>query len=210
MKAPTEPSPAQRIRAEAKEATRRALLAAGLSEAVERPGLVPSIDAICARAGYTRGAFYVYFKGRDDFVDQMLEWVLGDIFETLFQAVGGDGPDIQTIVTRFTEALARRQWPDVPDIRAAYLRLVSGLGSSEPIRRRHTDLMKAALSGLELAIRQGQEAGRIRETPNPANISQIFLLLGLGLIVWDDQVLPIDPTVLGNQLLDLMKNRPAQ
>lgn len=210
MKAPTEPTPAQRIRAEAKEATRKALLAAGLSEAVERPGVVPSIDSICARAGYTRGAFYVYFKGRDDFVDQMLEWVLGDIFEALFQAVGGDAPDIETIISRFTEALAKREWPDVPDIRAAYLRLVAGLRNSETIRRRHTDLMKGALAGLQLAVRQGQESGRIRETLDPGNLAQILLLFGLGLIVWDDQGLPIEPTIVGDQLLELMKTRSGQ
>jgi AcrR family transcriptional regulator len=197
-------TPAQRIRAEAKEATRRALLAAGLTETVERGGAVPSIDAICARAGYSRGAFYVYFANRSDFVDHMLQWVVGDIFETLFRGAGEDEADLQTIVERFTQALAKREWPDVTDIRSAYLSVVAGLRESESVRRRHADLMKAALARLEGAIRDGQQTGRFSDTLDSRMLAKIILLVGVGLIVWDDVGIPIDPQDIGQHFLELI------
>lgn len=206
---PPEQTPAQRIRADAKEATRHALLASGLSETVQHGGAVPSIEAICARAGYTRGAFYVHFKSRTDFVDQMLEWVVGDIFETLFRGAGQDAPDLQTIVTRFTETLAKHEWPDVTDIRAAYLSVVGALRESEVVGRRHADLMKGAIARLEHATREGQEAGRIREAVDPGKIAQILLLVAIGLIVWDDVGLPLDPKELGEHFLALVEKPPS-
>ena len=46
----------------AKKETRSALIRAALKLFHEEGFDGPSLDAICARAGYTRGAFYVHFK----------------------------------------------------------------------------------------------------------------------------------------------------
>ena len=37
-----------------------------------------SLNAICDRAGFTRGAFYVHFRDRDELVAAVVERVLGD------------------------------------------------------------------------------------------------------------------------------------
>ena len=58
-----------------KQETRQALLQAGLEEMVEHGWGTPSLDTICARAGYTRGAFYVHFENREQFESAVLEWV---------------------------------------------------------------------------------------------------------------------------------------
>ena len=55
-----------------KQETRQALLEAGLAEIIEHGWETPSLDAICARAGYTRGAFYVHFQDRDEFETAVL------------------------------------------------------------------------------------------------------------------------------------------
>ena len=51
----------------AKQETREALIQAGMDAFSEEGVDLPSLDAICARAGFTRGAFYVHFKDREDF-----------------------------------------------------------------------------------------------------------------------------------------------
>ena len=61
-------SSSARRRALTKRETRAALLDAGLAEFAAHGLDTPSLDAICARAGFTRGAFYVHFKDREDFV----------------------------------------------------------------------------------------------------------------------------------------------
>src|SRR5258708_2245779 len=54
-------------RGDAKQQTRAALVAAAGRVFHER-GLDASLDEICAAAGYTRGAFYVHFKDREDLI----------------------------------------------------------------------------------------------------------------------------------------------
>ncbi|MBM4360960.1 MAG: TetR family transcriptional regulator, partial [Deltaproteobacteria bacterium] len=52
-------------RAEASQETRDALIEAGMAAFASEGLDAPSLDSICERAGYTRGAFYVHFKDRN-------------------------------------------------------------------------------------------------------------------------------------------------
>jgi AcrR family transcriptional regulator len=63
----------------AKQETREALIRAGMAAFSEEGVDLPSLDAICARAGFTRGAFYVHFKDRDDFFSAVAEQALRDL-----------------------------------------------------------------------------------------------------------------------------------
>ena len=63
--------------------TREALIAAGIA-AIGSEGLDASLDAICARAGFTRGAFYVHFQDRDDLLETVMERVGRLFLESLF------------------------------------------------------------------------------------------------------------------------------
>src|SRR5262245_30280258 len=100
--------PQRRSRAETKEATRQALLVAGLAELVEHGLDVPSLDAICARAGYTRGAFYVHFKDREDFFVAVMDWALSGILATV---VGVNGEtDLGYANSSFSENMRDRAW----------------------------------------------------------------------------------------------------
>src|SRR5262245_62925464 len=100
--------PPRRSRAESKEATKQALLHAGMMELVEHGLDIPSLDAICARAGYTRGAFYVHFKDRDDFFIAVMDWVLTGI---LHSVVGDNDDDVRSAVARFSGYMVHREWP---------------------------------------------------------------------------------------------------
>src|SRR5262245_37416602 len=60
--APPPPPPPPTTREFGKQETREALLRAGMEMFAEQGLDAPSLDALCARAGFTRGAFYVHFK----------------------------------------------------------------------------------------------------------------------------------------------------
>ena len=62
------PSPPSAPAQAAKQETREALLQAAMAEFAEKGLDLPSLDAICARAGFTRGAFYVHFRDREELV----------------------------------------------------------------------------------------------------------------------------------------------
>src|SRR5580765_489599 len=71
----------------AKQETREALIRAGMDLFGEQGLDTPSLDAICERAGFTRGAFYVHFRDRDDF----LEAVMQETGASFLDAVLGTG-----------------------------------------------------------------------------------------------------------------------
>ena len=73
----------RRPREAAKQETREALIAAALVEFAAHGVDAPSLDAICARAGYTRGAFYVHFRDREELMVAVVERVMGGFLEAI-------------------------------------------------------------------------------------------------------------------------------
>src|SRR6185436_7358643 len=94
-----------RRRSEAKQETREALIAAALAEFAEHGLDAPSLDAICARAGYTRGAFYVHFRDRADLLVAVVEHAM-TVFMDAVIATGGEGHDLERTIDRFAGAVA--------------------------------------------------------------------------------------------------------
>lgn len=114
--------PSTRLRDAAKDETRRALIAAGLVEFAEHGLDLPSLDAICSRAGYTRGAFYVHFKNREAFLLALAERVLDAIVETALSMPAEGG--LAGTIGHFSDALEAGIWPLEPKIRVATVRLI--------------------------------------------------------------------------------------
>ena len=100
-------------RQEAKVATREALIDAGMA-AFGAEGLDASLDGICARAGYTRGAFYVHFRDRDDFLVAIMDRVGEEFLAALFapaEPLKSEPPSLTAIVVRFLEAIRSGAYP---------------------------------------------------------------------------------------------------
>jgi AcrR family transcriptional regulator len=65
--------PVRRSRAEQQAATRAALVAAAAEVLAERGVAGTTVEAVTARAGFTRGAFYSNFRTKEDLVDAVLD-----------------------------------------------------------------------------------------------------------------------------------------
>ena len=199
-------TPAQRIREEAKEATRRALLEGGLALTIELDGEIPTIDAVVARAGYTRGAFYFHFTDREDFVAQILEWVLADILSLIFAAATEGAGTVQEVVVRFNDAMARREWPDLHgDIRAGYMAILRELRHSDALRERHAHLMHLVVAQLDQLIRDGQTNGTLRSDLDSRHTATLLVLSAIGSIMWDNVGIDIDNRAVGEVLIRALK-----
>jgi AcrR family transcriptional regulator len=203
---PVEMTPAERIRAQAKEATRRALLHAGLEETVEQGGEFPSIERLCARAGYTRGAFYGYFTDRDHFVNEMLDWVLRDIIQSLFESATEGDADIHEIVRRFDRTLGAGDWPDIHrNIRAGYVAVLRELRPGSSIQKQHADLMNGIGERLRDRIIQGQKSGTVRRDVKADDVALLLLLIAIGAISWNGVGILEGRRALGEAVLTLLQ-----
>jgi TetR/AcrR family transcriptional regulator, transcriptional repressor for nem operon len=176
--------PARRTRAESKEATRQALLSAGLLELVEHGLDVPSLDAICARAGYTRGAFYVHFKDREDFFVAVMDWALSGI---LLAVVGANGQtDLPSAVRRFSHYMTTREWPVVGKYPIASHRLVEAISRSEQLKARWAEVFRKIVEGMAALIARAQAKGEARASLDPEMAAEAIVTMGLGAMSLQD------------------------
>jgi AcrR family transcriptional regulator len=197
-----EPSPPNRTREDAKRDTREALLEAGLLEFAERGLAEPSLDAICARAGFTRGAFYVHFKDRDEFISAVVERVLGALLDAII-ATGDEERDLEHTVSRFVGLLVTEG--DVPGLQ--FHRLLEACAGSNSIRGRFAGLLEDAIDRVGRAAAEGQGSGSVRGDVEPHAVGTLLVALALGAVSVLEVGVRFDPLKARDALLALLRRR---
>jgi len=172
---------APRPRDAAKRETRAALIQAGMHEFFERGLDVPSLDAICARAGYTRGAFYVHFEDRDAFVVAVMDTVLGAFLDAII-ATDTDGADLEQTVLRFAGALIEGNTLLGEQGSMRLHQLLDACARSEPIRHQFITTIAEGIRRVEAAARDGQAAGAVRADVAPTPLATVLVALALGVL----------------------------
>ena len=218
---PTSPSSraarASGPREAAKDETRRALIAAGLAEFAEHGLDLPSLDAICSRAGYTRGAFYVHFRDRDDFLVAAMEHVIGTFIDAVV-ATGDEAHDLERTIERFADAAgaaleARRDDAASPgksgllpfSFGFSFHRLLEGVLRSADLRVRFVDLVREGAARVTAATRHGQAAATIRRDIDAKDLAFTLVALALGVITAIETGVPFDVASVRSAVQRLMR-----
>ena len=201
-----------RSRDASKRGTREALLHAGMAEFAEHGLDAPSLDAICARAGYTRGAFYVHFRDRDDFIVGVMERVLGPFLDAII-ATGDQERDLERTVTRYVESIAalhprrtgkRRHSAGTPSGGVPFHRLLEACARSERIRGRLVALLREAIERVAKAAGAGQVAGSVRSDVDPEPLATLLVAAALGAVTALEIGLPFEPDRVQKAVLGLL------
>jgi len=206
----------RRSRDLAKQESRAALLEAGLEEFAAHGLESPSLDAICARAGYTRGAFYVHFRDREDFVVAVMERVLGAFLDAVI-ATGDQAHDLERTVGRFAQALEgmdgsgrkRRRSPASLASGLQVHRLLEACARSPAIRSRVAGLVQQALGRLAQAASAGQMAHTIRRDVPAHDVATLLVMMAIGLLVAGEIGVPLDPRAGRALVLALLGTEPS-
>lgn len=201
-----------RRRAEAKQETREALIAAALAEFGEHGLDAPSLDAICARAGYTRGAFYVHFRDRADLLVAVVEHAM-TVFIDAVIASGGEGHDLERTIDRFAAAVTGTlggtapgdERPSLPlPAGVPFARVLEGVSRDPQLRAGFTTLLAGATARLAAVTTEGQRAGAIRADVDAQQLGGVLTLVALGVMVALDVGLPLAPGPLRDTVLKLL------
>lgn len=194
----------RRSRESAKQETRAALIQAGLQEFFERGFDVPSLDAICARAGYTRGAFYVHFDDRDAFVVAVMDSVLGGFLDAII-ATDATGDDVEQTVLRFARALIEGNplLGEHGSMRAH--QLLDACARSEPIRKQFINTLNEGIRRVEKAARNGQKAASVRDDVKPVPLATALVALALGVLQMFELGVRVDLDSLRATVLQLLQ-----
>lgn len=200
-----------RKREETKAETRAALIAAALIEFAERGLDSPSLDAICGRAGYTRGAFYVHFRDRDDLLAAAMEEVIGAWLDTI-AATTDPAHDLHRTVDRFAEAfvgvLGDTRGPLALGVTRFHL-VLEAVGRSPVVRERFVAMIGEGVRRVEAVARAGQAGGTVRADLDPAQAASLLTTLALGLLCVAQSGVPFDPDGARRLLLQLMAPLPS-
>jgi AcrR family transcriptional regulator len=186
-------------RADSKAETREALLLAGMAEIAERGLDAPSLDSICARAGFTRGAFYVHFRDRDDFLVAVMERFLGAFLNAVI-ARGDEARDLEETITRFAGVLGLGDDRIVP-----FHRLLEVCSRVPDLGERFAKLVNEA--GLRVAgvAAEGQRAGTVRPDVDPHATGQLLVALALGAVTALESGLELDVPAVRDAAIQLLR-----
>lgn len=188
-KAKTKPT----SREESMRETRQALVDAALASFAEE-GLDASLDGICDRAGFTRGAFYVHFADRESLLVAAMNQLGQQVFATVFAsalAAGGAG-GFSASARRFADAVAAGDYPlmgGAPG--AARVRphlLLDACARSPAIRDGYRQLVEASAAHVASLVR-GESA--LREGVDPEDVGTLALALVIGAQTMSELGIPI-------------------
>lgn len=191
-----------RPRDAAKQETREALLQAA-TELLRRDGLDASLDAICARAGYTRGAFYVHFRDRDALLSAVIERILGQLIDTLFGPADHDD-EFPALVQRFLATVASGQYPISRDGALRPWQLLDACARSETVRRQYLSLIDTGERRLATAIARAQARGELRADVPAAQVAKLLMGMTLGMQTMLDLQVPLDLPSLAALVMRLL------
>ncbi len=192
----------------AKQETREALLRAGMSLFSEEGVDLPSLDAICARAGFTRGAFYVHFRDRDDFLACVIERVLVDFVDSVV-AASQSANDLSDTIGRFLTAASSGRVPLMGQQRLILHLMTRGVPRADKMRARFKLLIEHALTRLADAARNGQLAGTVH-TPVDADLLAAWLVAAaLGLTTLLNFGIEIDLERVQHSARELLRIEPG-
>ncbi len=209
--APARRRPRPRPRADTMQETRAALIAAALEEFAEHGLDVPSLDAICARAGYTRGAFYVHFRDRTELMAAAVEQAMGAFLDAVIARDDTDR-ELERTIERFASAIVEAMAPRGRGTSGAlplpagvpFARILDAVTRTPVLRARFSAVLVRAVAGVAEVAAHGQRAGSVRDDVETGALATVLVMLALGVLVALDVGLAFDPASLRTTVLRLM------
>jgi TetR/AcrR family transcriptional regulator, transcriptional repressor for nem operon len=197
-------TPATGVRAAAKRATRDSLVDAAVAELFEHGVAGSSLDAICARAGYTRGAFYVHFRDREELMIAAMDRVLGDLMRGIATAGAVGASGLAAGIAAFSASAAER----IPSIHSGkglrFHQLLEACRSSPAIGDRYRAILAGAAGWARAGVVAEQRAGGRLAGLDADAIAEVLLAVGLGVVVMFELELPVAPRRVGETMLALL------
>lgn len=190
-----------RSRAAAKEASRAALMIAAVS-LIAKKGLDVSLDEICAKAGYTRGAFYVHFEDRDALIAAVMKEVSAQWLETTL-AGSADG-DLAGLMGRVASNLKTGAHPLSRKGGVRPFQLFDAAARSDTVRAQYHAILQTGAARLADVLAAGQTGGAVRADVSPRALAEVLQALVVGLEVLHDADAPLDIDAGAGALLTIL------
>lgn len=202
-------------RDETKQKTREALVRAALELFTEQGLDTPSLDAICDRAGYTRGAFYVHFADREELLVAVMDHVGEAFLASVFAGLSADDHRharkhgaIRTVAERFLRAVEAGTYPLMraeggrPMIRMH--QLLEACARSPVVRERYKGLVEASIASIAALAGDDQHARVVRGDVSRDDVGKLLLAVIIGAQTMGELGVAVDPARFTRAMLTLL------
>jgi AcrR family transcriptional regulator len=187
--------------------TREALIQAGIELFAEKGLDAPSLDEICDRAGYTRGAFYVHFADRDDFIVAVMaqfgERFLDAVIASASVEADGEGGLVET-ARRFIGTFEAGGYPLMAAQGVRPHQLIQACARSPKIRERYAELVRVGVMRLGQVVQVDQTKRRVRTDVDPNEIAQLLITVIAGAQTLWDMGVPVDVPGMAKGVLTML------
>lgn len=176
----------------AKVDAREALLQAAFALIPER-GLDVSLDALCAHAGYTRGAFYQHFENRDALIAEVTARMAHDLLEVVVQQFSGES--VGDLVSVAHTAIGLMQRGEYPIGRGGLMRswqLLQACERSAVVKEQYLGVFEKTRSTFASLIRRAQAEGKLPDRLHPESLATLGIAMVVGLRTLHDVGAPMD------------------
>lgn len=197
-------------RDETKKETREALIRAGLA-AFQEDGLDASLDDICDRAGFTRGAFYVHFADREALLVAVMDHVGEAFLASVFagMGVGADvTPSLRMVAERFIASVKAGTYPLMPPRgkkpMVSMQQLLAACARSKQVRERYRGLVDASVGAVQMLAMKDQQTGVVRRDVGGAEIGHLMLAIIIGAQTMGELGVTVDPEALTRAMLTMI------
>jgi AcrR family transcriptional regulator len=179
-------------RAESQARTRSALLEAAARVFVERGFAAASVEAITARAGFTRGAFYSNFSSKEELFAELLQERVYAAYRRMPARAESEGWDPR----KAGEQLAAIQAdPDGGWLFRLWLELLAHAGRSEEMRRLAAGFWSGSRELTAGLVRRLYEARGTEPPLAPERVASALIAMDIGLALQhyvDPETVPLD------------------
>ena len=198
-----EPSPPS-DRDTLKRETRDALLRAGMDLFAKQGLDAPSLDAICARAGFTRGAFYVHFADREEFIVAVMESATASFLDAILAARGAE-LDVAGLIAAFAAAVGGGTFAAFGKV--PLHQVLTACVRSRALRGRYVEIVEQTRERLRDIVRAGQRGGRVRADVDATHTAGLLIAIGLGVGIMLELRVPFDAAPHADTLTTLLATR---
>jgi TetR/AcrR family transcriptional regulator, transcriptional repressor for nem operon len=196
-------------RDETKKETREALIRAGLA-AFQEDGLDASLDDICDRAGFTRGAFYVHFADREALLVAVMDHVGEEFLSSVFAGIGGGegAVTLRTVAERFIASVKSGTYPLMPPRgkkpMVSMQQLLAACARSKHVRERYKGLVEASVGAVSALALSDQMTNGMRTDVPASDIGQLMLAIIIGAQTMGELGVAVDPEALTRAMLTMI------
>lgn len=181
----------------AKADTRAALIDAAMASFAEEGLDNPSLDAICERAGYTRGAFYVHFQDREDLIRAVSERYLG----ALVQSVTEYDESPEALLNLISRLMSTTETPS----QVPAHQFLHACGRSDTLRELYLNTLRVVSEHVCDATQLSQARAAVRGDIDPKQLTWLLIALATGLQALNETGAPVDAKGSAQLLAQLLR-----